>query len=210
MPSTTKPSLPSPGSEKVRPTSGTPATTASAAQPLTKPTAAPGESGRAAAAPVNAIAKGTPEASPTTAAAATSPASGSGSARAIAARPPTTRLAATQRPASGRRRGRPPTTRGNKPGPGAVDALDERRAAARPDVVAARDEREAGAEADERASEEAERRLGGRERDRVPERDDREPDERRVARAEAIGGAAARDLHRQVHGELHCREEADR
>ena len=49
---------PSPGSENVSPTSGVPATITSDAHALTKPTAAPGASGRAAAAPVNAIANG--------------------------------------------------------------------------------------------------------------------------------------------------------
>ena len=42
---------PSPGSEKVKPTSGAPATITSEAHALTKPTAAPGASARVAAAP---------------------------------------------------------------------------------------------------------------------------------------------------------------
>src|SRR6185437_3126135 len=64
-PIVTKPMRPSPGSEKVSPTSGVPATITSDAQALMKPTAAPGASGRARAAPVNAIAKGKPAARPT-------------------------------------------------------------------------------------------------------------------------------------------------
>jgi hypothetical protein len=110
-----KPMRPSPGSENVSPTSGVPATITSDAHALMKPTAAPGESGRAAAAPVNAIANGTPAASPTTAAVATSATSGSGNARTTAPAPPRTRLAATQREASGRRRSEPPAARVKKP-----------------------------------------------------------------------------------------------
>ena len=53
---------PSPGSENVRPTSGVPTTITSEARAFTKPTAAPGASGRAAAAPANAIANGIPAA----------------------------------------------------------------------------------------------------------------------------------------------------
>ena len=82
---------------------------------FTKPTAAPGASGRAAAAPANAIANGIPAASPTTAEAATSPASGSGVASAITAAPPATRLPATHRDALARLRMEPPAMRVKKP-----------------------------------------------------------------------------------------------
>src|SRR5581483_780639 len=115
IPMTTKPMRPSPGSENVRPTSGVPTTITNDASALTKPTAAPGASGRAAAAPVNAIANGIPAASPTIADAATRPASGSGAASATAAAPPATRLPATQRAAVGRLRIEPPTIRVKKP-----------------------------------------------------------------------------------------------
>jgi len=92
----------------------------------------------------------------------------------------------------------------------AVEALEERRTTASADVVATRDEPEAGAESDERAPEEAERRVGGGERDRVADRDEGEADERRVARPEAVGGPTAGDLHRHVHEKLHRCEEPDR
>ena len=110
-----KPMRPSPGSENVSPTSGVPATITSDAHALMKPTAAPGASGRACAAPVNAIAKGTPAASPTIAATTTSVQNGSGSASTTAPRPPSTRLAATQREASIRRSSGPPAARVKKP-----------------------------------------------------------------------------------------------
>ncbi len=113
------PMRPSPGNENVRPTSGEPATITRDAQALMKPTAAPGASGRAFAAPVKAIAKGSPAARPTMAASTTSAhsgsGSGSGSARTIAPSPPTTRLAAIQRAASARRSSAPPATRVKKP-----------------------------------------------------------------------------------------------
>ncbi len=95
-------------------------------------------------------------------------------------------------------------------GGAAVQALDERRAATGADVVAAAEEGEAGAEADDRAADEAECRNGGRQRDRVPERDQGEPDERAGARAPSIGGAPARNLHPHVQDELGRREQPDR
>src|SRR5256885_17319 len=70
IPMTTKPMRPSPGSENVSPTSGVPTTITNDASALTKPTAAPGASGRAAAAPPNALANGSPAPGPTTADAA--------------------------------------------------------------------------------------------------------------------------------------------
>src|SRR5207248_2557625 len=114
-PIATKPMRPSPGSENVSPTSGVPATITSEAQALMKPTAAPGAAGRARAAPVNAIANGTPAARPTTAAAITSSAYGRGRARTIAPAPASTRLAATHDGASARRSSGPPAARVKKP-----------------------------------------------------------------------------------------------
>ena len=73
---TAKPMRPSPGSENVSPSSGVPTRIVTAAIMLTKPTAAPGASGRTRAAPANDGANGIPAASPTTAAPATASANG--------------------------------------------------------------------------------------------------------------------------------------
>ena len=91
-----------------------------------------------------------------------------------------------------------------------VEPLQERRAAARADVVAASDEREAGADADDAAAEERERGLGGRQGDRVSGRHQCETREGARARAEPVGSPPARNLHEHVHDELHGHEEPDR
>ena len=99
---------PPPGSENVSPSSGVPTRIVTAAIMLTKPTAAPGASGRTRAAPANEGANGIPAASPTTAAPATASANGVAANSAIVPAADTTKLARTT---AGRSTSRPPAGR---------------------------------------------------------------------------------------------------
>jgi hypothetical protein len=80
----------------------------------------------------------------------------------------------------------------------------------RADVVGAADEGEPRPDAHDRAPEEAERGRRRRQRHRVPDHEQDEPERRAAARAPAVGRAAAGDLHRHVQQELDGDEQPDR
>ena len=91
----------------------------------------------------------------------------------------------------------------------AVEALREGRPARFAHVRAAGDEAQAGADPDQRPGPDRERRLRRDERQAVERNRDDEPDESGAPRAEAIGGASSRDLHREMGDEERRREQPD-
>ena len=91
----------------------------------------------------------------------------------------------------------------------AVEALREGRPAGFAHVRTAGDEAEAGADPDQRPGDDRERRLRRDERQAVERNRDDEPDERGAPRAEAIGGASSRNLHREMRDEERRREQPD-
>ena len=95
-PSARKPIRPDPVRENVRPTSGVAATISRLPHMLIIPTAAPGASGRARAAPANAGANGMPAAMPRVTAETTASATGPEAARPTLAAAPAARLAPTR------------------------------------------------------------------------------------------------------------------
>ena len=91
----------------------------------------------------------------------------------------------------------------------AVEPLRERRAAARPDVVAAADERERRAHAHRKARRERERRVGRDQRRGVARGQHREPCGADACGTEAVAESSRRQLHEHVGEEEHRREQAD-